>query len=125
MGLFSLEPAQWGAVCLLLLVNPISVISLTPAIALIGCSFVVYILALLLMCLLLNARPFQHFLRYGVCYFAQYPHKALVFYGLGVVLCLPRGAFLLQPMASAMSPLARVVLTYITSLRTLAACRLV
>ena len=40
MVLFYLEPVHWFAGCLLLLVNPISVISLTPAIALIGCSFV-------------------------------------------------------------------------------------
>ena len=104
MGLVVPEPTQWVALSLLMLVNPISVISLTPAMALIGCSFVVYILALLLLFLLLPARPFQHFLRYGVWYFAQYPHKALLFYGLGIVLCLQRGACRLSLIASASWP---------------------
>ena len=120
-----LDLAQSFAVCLLLLANPISVLSLTPAIALLGFSFVIYVLALMLSFLfILNAKSLQRSLPYGLLYFAQYPHKALVFYGLVAVLLVGKVARQLKPMATDTLCLASHALKYTTPLRVLACTRL-
>ena len=116
------EPSFWTAAGVLLLANPISLTSLTPAIALLLGHFTVCLLVFVVPVTIFHYTGVRsHFLRFSLSYTVQHPIKAATFYILDVLLWIHPITGCLKPMKQAL----RAAASYVTPLRTLIVCRLV